>query len=111
MADVPLADETVDVAVFCLSLMGSNIVDFLQEARRVLKVGGILKIAEVSSRIENIKQFVHKTERLGFAAQKREAIGLKGNYFTFFELKKTAQSAATGVLPEISLKPCIYKKR
>lgn len=36
---VPLEDESVDVAVFCLSLMGTNIRDFLEEANRVLKLG------------------------------------------------------------------------
>lgn len=36
---VPLEDESVDVAVFCLSLMGTNIRDFLEEANRVLKPG------------------------------------------------------------------------
>ena len=38
-AQVPLEDESVDVAVFCLSLMGTNIRDFLEEANRVLKPG------------------------------------------------------------------------
>lgn len=36
---VPLEDASVDVAVFCLSLMGTNIRDFLEEANRVLKPG------------------------------------------------------------------------
>ena len=36
---VPLTSASVDVAVFCLSLMGTNLVDFLREAHRVLKVG------------------------------------------------------------------------
>lgn len=34
---VPLADGSLDVAVFCLSLMGTDYVDFLAEAYRVLK--------------------------------------------------------------------------
>ena len=32
MAHVPLEDETLDVAIFSLSLMGSNITDYLREA-------------------------------------------------------------------------------
>jgi ribosomal RNA-processing protein 8 len=111
MTDVPLPNDSVDVAVFCLSLMGTNIVDFLLEARRVLRVGGILKIAEVGSRFENVKQFVHKTERLGFSSLKKNSAGLEGNYFIFLEFKKSANQAAKGDLPEIKLKPCIYKKR
>lgn len=39
MAHVPLADSSVDVAVFCLSLMGTNLHDYLVEANRVLKTG------------------------------------------------------------------------
>lgn len=36
-SQTPLADSSVDVAVFCLSLMGTNLRDFLKEANRVLK--------------------------------------------------------------------------
>lgn len=36
---VPLRDASVDIAVFCLSLMGTNLADFLAEANRVLKNG------------------------------------------------------------------------
>lgn len=36
---VPLRDSTVDIAVFCLSLMGTNLGDFLAEANRVLVMG------------------------------------------------------------------------
>jgi len=34
IANVPLERSSVDIVVFCLSLMGSNISDFLTEARR-----------------------------------------------------------------------------
>lgn len=36
---VPLAAESVDVAVFCLALMGTNLQEILGEANRVLKLG------------------------------------------------------------------------
>jgi len=52
MANVPLGDKSVDVCVFCLSLMGTNLADFVREAHRVLKDNGRVKIAEVRSRIE-----------------------------------------------------------
>lgn len=39
MANVPLKDNSIDVAVYCLSLMGVNIKDYLLEASRVLKMG------------------------------------------------------------------------
>ena len=52
IANVPLKDNTVDVAVFCLSLMGTNYPEFLMEAQRVLRPQGKLYIAEVRSRFE-----------------------------------------------------------
>ena len=39
LQQVPLGDASVDVAVFCLSLMGTNLADYLTEAHRVLKTG------------------------------------------------------------------------
>jgi len=36
---VPLKKASVDIAVFCLSLMGTNIIQYLVEASRVLKLG------------------------------------------------------------------------
>lgn len=39
MAHTPLSNSSVDVAVFCLSLMGTNLFQFLEEAHRVLKPG------------------------------------------------------------------------
>ena len=48
--DVPLEDESVDAAVFCLSLMGTDYHASLLEARRVLRPGGTLVVAEVLSR-------------------------------------------------------------
>lgn len=50
--NVPLVSATADVVVFCLSLMGTNAEDFIAEASRVLKPGGMLLIAEVRSRVE-----------------------------------------------------------
>lgn len=37
IAHLPLADNSVDVAIFCLSLMGTDFLKFLKEAYRVLK--------------------------------------------------------------------------
>lgn len=39
MTKVPIDDASVDVAVFCLSLMGTNLQDYIYEANRVLKIG------------------------------------------------------------------------
>ncbi len=50
MTHTPLDDGTLDVAVFSLSLMGLNYADYLKEAYRTLKFGGLLKIAEPVTR-------------------------------------------------------------
>lgn len=39
MAHTPLKDKEAEVVVFCLSLMGTNLKDYLKEANRVLKNG------------------------------------------------------------------------
>ena len=38
-AHTPLQNDCCDVVVFCLSLMGTNLKDFVKEANRVLKIG------------------------------------------------------------------------
>lgn len=50
VADLPLPNGTVDVAIFCLALMGTNWVDFVEEAYRVLRWKGELWVAEIKSR-------------------------------------------------------------
>ena len=37
IAQVPISSNSVDICVFCLSLMGTNFPQFLKEANRVLK--------------------------------------------------------------------------
>ncbi|CEP16564.1 hypothetical protein [Parasitella parasitica] len=69
---LPLEANTVDVAVFSLSLMGTNYLDFLKEAHRVLKVGGELKIAEVVSRFSDLDSFITLLEGLGFDFMDKE---------------------------------------
>ncbi|OAA59553.1 rRNA processing protein [Niveomyces insectorum RCEF 264] len=49
-ADLPLADGSVDVVVFCLALMGTNWPAFVEEAYRVLRWKGELWVAEIKSR-------------------------------------------------------------
>ena len=50
IANLPLEKESVDIAIFCLALMGTNYLDFIEEAFRVLRFGGELWIAEIKSR-------------------------------------------------------------
>ena len=52
MKNVPLEDESIDVAMFSLSLWGSNYEDYIKESYRVLNYGGIIYIAEPSKSYE-----------------------------------------------------------
>lgn len=51
IANLPLANGSVDVAIFCLALMGTNWIDFVEEAYRVLRWKGELWVAEIKSRL------------------------------------------------------------
>ncbi len=55
MAKTAMDSEILDVAVFSLSLMGTNWQDYLSEVNRLLRVGGLLKIAEPASGWEKDK--------------------------------------------------------
>ncbi|KHN98151.1 Methyltransferase-related protein [Metarhizium album ARSEF 1941] len=50
IANLPLEDGSVNVAIFCLALMGTNWLDFVDEAYRILHWKGELWIAEIKSR-------------------------------------------------------------
>jgi ribosomal RNA-processing protein 8 len=50
MANLPLPDNSIDIAIFCLALMGTNWVDFVEEAYRILRWKGELWVAEIKSR-------------------------------------------------------------
>ena len=67
MVHVPLDDETLDVAIFSLSLMGANFTDYIREAHRTLKLDGQLHIIEATSRFTNRDGFIEGLKGLGFA--------------------------------------------
>ncbi|XP_073415921.1 ribosomal RNA-processing protein 8 [Dendrobates tinctorius] len=108
MAKVPLLDASVDVAVFCLSLMGKNLSDFLQEANRVLKPDGVLLVAEVSSRFDDVRQFLGAMSHLGFRSVNKNT---ENSHFYLFEFSKTGRARDAAKHPGLQLKPCLYKKR
>lgn len=66
LAHVPLDDETLDVAIFSLSLMGANFNEYLQEAYRTLKLDGHIQITEATSRFSDRDGFVNGLKQLGF---------------------------------------------
>ncbi|KAI6218364.1 Nucleolar GTP-binding protein 1 [Aphelenchoides fujianensis] len=107
IANTPLEDESVDVVVFCLSLMGTNLGLFFREANRILRMGGKLKIAEVSSRFRNVKKFIEAVEQMGFVCKNERNLT---DYFLLMNFQKNGkvqQKRPTGLI----LDPCLYKKR
>ena len=50
ISKIPLPDSSVDVAISCLALMGTNWLDFVEEAYRLLRWKGEYWVAEVASR-------------------------------------------------------------
>ncbi|XP_022900559.2 ribosomal RNA-processing protein 8 [Onthophagus taurus] len=108
MSKVPLEKNSVDVVVFCLSLMGTNIKDFIFEANRILKIGGTLKIAEVQSRFEKVDVFIKGIEQFGFKQSWKD---LTKDLFYFIDFKKMTECRNKNKLPSVGLLPCLYKKR
>ena len=66
MSDTPLDERTLDAAVFSLSLMGTNLKDYILEAYRTLKLGGQLLIYH-PAQTNNRDQFASGLTQLGFA--------------------------------------------
>lgn len=66
---LPLEDKSIDLAVFCLSLMGTNYLEFIVEALRVLKLNGRIMISEVISRFRSVHLFNQMMEQLGLKVE------------------------------------------
>lgn len=105
MSHTPLDDKSVDLVVFVLSLMGTNVEDFIKEAYRILKPNGRLLVVEVTSRIENEDIFANGISAIGFDLKLKKALT---THFTWFEFKKSAPKSISG---DLTLQPCIYKRR
>lgn len=109
---VPAESESMDIAIFCLALMGTDYPAFLVEATRVLKPGGWLWIAEVRSRFsegqrEDFRPFLAALARLGYRHDRTDAAN---KMFVVFRLRKAGAAAGPGA-PWPELKPCLYKRR
>ncbi|KAB2034143.1 hypothetical protein ERO13_D04G058000v2 [Gossypium hirsutum] len=115
MSNTPLRPSSVDVAVFCLSLMGTNYASYLKEACRVLKPSGWLLIAEVKSRFDpnnggaDPNMFSKAVCEMGFTSALKD---FSNKMFVLLYFKKKENKSSNGreiEWPE--LKPCIYKRR
>jgi len=62
----PLENEILDVAVFCLSLMGKELKNYIIEANRTLKLDGRIHIIESASRFKNLDEFKRQLKKFGF---------------------------------------------
>ncbi|KAF9360225.1 25S rRNA (adenine645-N1)-methyltransferase [Mortierella sp. AD094] len=133
IAHLPLQDGSVDVAIFCLSLMGTDFLKFLKEAHRVLKPNGQLKIAEVISRFTDVDAFVSALKALGFELKHSDSSNKMFILFDFIKpdpnlanskskkskkgnkKQKVEEETEDVDVEELDgsslLKPCIYKKR
>ncbi|KAJ4729306.1 Ribosomal RNA-processing protein 8 [Melia azedarach] len=111
----PLDSSSIDAAVFCLSLMGTNFSSYLQEAHRVLKPRGWLLIAEVKSRFDpntggaGPNEFSKAVCDLGFVPVSKD-FSNKMFILLYFK-KKEKQNSKSKEIEWPELKPCLYKRR
>ncbi|KAK9468015.1 methyltransferase-domain-containing protein [Lipomyces arxii] len=130
---VPLSDSSVHIVVFCLSLMGTNFLDFIKEAHRIMKPRGQLWIAEIKSRFADAEgeDFINAVKRLGFVHSSTDSSNLMFIKFEFYKpLGERSEARAIKDGQEFQkklkfiekddeveekkgpiLKPCLYKKR
>lgn len=119
IAHVPLEDGSMDIVVFCLALMGTDYVKFIVEANRTLRIGfeqldliifrGMVKVAEVQSRITDIDKFTEQFSALGFRATNQV---IHSKMFVIMDFVKVKTKLGTSKeFPSVILKPCVYKKR
>jgi hypothetical protein len=96
IAHVPLEDESLDVAIFCLSLMGSNFTEYIREAHRCLVIDGHLHLWEAASYFEDVKKFAAALGKLGFDVT---APNVEGAFVRIYAHKNNKKADATLVLP------------
>ncbi|TQV98764.1 hypothetical protein V2A60_007535 [Cordyceps javanica] len=75
IANLPLEEGSVNVAIFCLALMGTNWIDFIEEAFRVLHWKGELWVSEIKSRFGPVR---NKHAPVEHSVGNRKKVGKKG---------------------------------
>jgi superfamily II DNA or RNA helicase len=96
IAHVPLLAQSLDVAIFCLSLMGSNFTDYIREAHRCLRLDGILHIWEAASYFEDVSKFCTALGRLGFDVTSPST---EGAFVRIYAMKNAKNPDPSLVLP------------
>jgi ribosomal RNA-processing protein 8 len=91
--------------------MGTSVREYVQEVHRVLKPGGVLKVAEVKSRFESaslggIAGFVQTLRKMGFDCRHKDE---RNKMFVLFEFAKAARKPQQ--VEPIEFKACEYKRR
>jgi superfamily II DNA or RNA helicase len=85
MKSVPIKDEKLDIAIFSLSLMGTNWPDYIVEAKRCLTKNGFLFIAETTKSLRaRLSELRNVIKDNGFQIYEDEEIG----DFTFIQARK-----------------------
>jgi len=127
IAQIPfLETHSIDVGVYSLALMGTDVFSILKEGSRVIKVGGRLYIAEVRSRFEDkskakdkknlMPRFLTLLSWLGFECVEKDCKP-SNRFFVLMEFKKIAKYKGSLVKESMIegeggfLLPCIYKRR
>lgn len=97
ISNVPLKDESCSIVIFCLALMGTNFLDFIKEAHRILAPRGELWIAEIKSRFSESAEangkgekevgteFVDVLKTFGFFHKKTDNSNKMFSRFEFFK--------------------------
>lgn len=107
---VPLPKDSLDLAVFSLSLMGADVQAYLKEAARVVKPKGSLVVAEVKSRfseqgesskedmLRGLERFYDKLEQLGFKLRDEDVESNKMFVVLRFEKMAKGENAARSAM-------------
>lgn len=94
IANLPLPDGSIDVAIFCLALMGTNWIDFIEEAFRILRWKGELWVAEIKSRFGRIVKGGNKIKEDSIRKNRQSALDGKKEAKRNKELVEDAIAAA-----------------
>lgn len=77
ISNLPLEDGSCDVAIFCLALMGTNWISFIEEAYRILHWRGELWVAEIKSRFGRVDKKKKVVEHSVGSKRKAKALAPK----------------------------------